>query len=72
MLQWAIQRSAISFFPRFLCPAGFVALNCDSVKDYVAARPQLAKHVGPASSAATWTGALCAVLCHAVLCCVVL
>ena len=44
-------------------PAGFVALNCDTVKDYVAARPQLAKHVGPADTAASWTGALrCAVL----------
>ncbi|PRW55925.1 translation initiation factor fusion with methylthioribose kinase [Chlorella sorokiniana] len=34
---------------------GFVALNCDTVKEYVAARPQLAKHVGPAATAATWT-----------------
>ena len=33
-----------------------MALNCDTVKDYVAARPQLAKHVGPPDTAASWTG----------------
>jgi 5-methylthioribose kinase len=33
---------------------GFVALDVAGVKDYVAARPQLAKHVGSAESAGAW------------------
>lgn len=35
---------------------GFQALNCDTVKDYVAARPQLAQHVGSPDTKGSWTG----------------
>ncbi|KAF5828523.1 hypothetical protein DUNSADRAFT_17481 [Dunaliella salina] len=34
--------------------SGFYALDLETVKDYVAARPNLCKHVGPESSKATW------------------
>ena len=36
---------------------GFQALDCDSIKDYVAARPQLARHVGAPDTKAAWKGA---------------
>lgn len=35
---------------------GFQALNCETVKDYVAAQPQLAKHVGSPDTKGSWTG----------------
>ncbi|KAL4457683.1 hypothetical protein ABPG75_012548 [Micractinium tetrahymenae] len=34
---------------------GFKALDCNAVKDYVAARPQLAKHVGSPDTRTSWT-----------------
>lgn len=36
---------------------GFQALDCDSIKDYVAARPELARHVGAPDMKAAWKGA---------------
>lgn len=37
---------------------GFQALDCNTVKDYVAARPQLSKHVGSPDTKDSWTGEL--------------
>ncbi len=36
-------------------PKGFFALDEDKVKRFVAERPELAAHVGPPSTASTWT-----------------
>lgn len=34
--------------------SGFYALDLESVKEYVASRPELCKHVGPEASRSTW------------------
>lgn len=36
-------------------PHGFRALDCDSVRHYVAARPPLQQRVGPPASVDSWT-----------------
>ncbi|KAL4857971.1 Methylthioribose kinase 1 [Chlorella vulgaris] len=44
----AVQTKALATHP------GFQALDCEGIKAYVAARPQLAKHVGSPDSSGSW------------------